>query len=60
LTAHGLRHTTITLSLLGGASLQEAQAFARHANITTTQIYAHNIERANNKCEATIVMLFFE
>jgi site-specific recombinase XerD len=60
LTAHSLRHTAITLSLLGGASLQEAQAFAGHTNITTTQIYAHNIERANNKCEATIANAIFE
>ena len=59
LTAHSLRHTAITLSLLGGASLQEAQQFARHANITTTQIYAHNINRASNKCEATIAQAIF-
>ncbi len=45
LTAHSLRHTAITLSLLGGASLQEAQALARHADINTTMIYSHNINR---------------
>ncbi len=31
LTAHSLRHTAITLSLLAGASLQEVQQFARHS-----------------------------
>ena len=45
LTAHSLRHTAVTFSLLGGASLQEAQAMARHSNIQTTMIYAHNLDR---------------
>lgn len=54
LTAHSLRHTAVTLSLIGGNSLQEVQQFARHSNISTTQIYAHNLDRANNKCEESI------
>ena len=45
LTAHSLRHTAITLSLLGGATIQEAQLLARHSDINTTLIYAHNIDR---------------
>jgi len=45
LTAHSTRHTAITLALLGGATIQEAQSFARHQNINTTLIYAHNINR---------------
>ena len=44
LTAHSLRHTAITLSLLAGRTAQETQTFARHADISTTMIYAHNIE----------------
>lgn len=60
LTAHSLRHTAVTLSLIGGQSLQEVQQFARHINITTTQIYAHNLDRANNKCEETIANAIFE
>lgn len=54
LTAHSLRHTAVTLALLGGASLQEAQTMARHANITTTQVYAHNIERLRGRGEAAV------
>jgi integrase/recombinase XerD len=54
LTAHSLRHTAVTLSLIGGNTLQEVQQFARHGNISTTQIYAHNLDRAKNKCEETI------
>lgn len=59
LTAHSLRHTAVTLSLLGGNTLQEVQQFARHSNIATTQIYAHNLDRANNKCENTIASAIF-
>jgi len=50
LTAHSLRHTAVTLSLLGGGTIQEAQQFARHANISTTQIYAHNLSKTSNPC----------
>lgn len=45
LTAHSLRHTAVTLALMAGASLQEAQAMARHRQIKTTMVYAHNLER---------------
>ena len=59
LTAHSTRHTAVTLALMGGESLEEVQQFARHANIATTQIYAHNLERANNKCSAVIANAIF-
>ena len=51
LTAHSLRHTAITLALIGGATIQQAQAMARHSNINTTMIYAHNIERMETPAE---------
>lgn len=54
LTAHSLRHTAITLSLHGGASIQEAQALGRHADINTTLIYAHNINRVANAPERMV------
>lgn len=59
LTAHSLRHTAITLSLLQGNTIQEVQAFARHRNISTTQIYAHNIELAKNQCSNSIASTIF-
>jgi len=46
ISAHSLRHTTVTLALMAGASVQEAQQLARHSDINTTMIYAHNIERS--------------
>lgn len=54
LTAHSLRHTAITLSLLAGATPQEARALARHADINTTLIYAHNINRIQQAPERKI------
>lgn len=60
LTAHSLRHTAVTLSLIGGLPLEEVQQFARHKNISTTQIYAHNLDRAKNRSEDTIARSIFE
>lgn len=37
---HALRHTFITLSLAGGASLLDVQDAARHADVRTTRRYA--------------------
>ena len=60
LTAHSLRHTAVTLALIAnGGNIQEAQQFARHANISTTQIYAHNLEKQNNKCSRLIADSIF-
>ena len=60
LTAHSLRHTAVTLSLIGGIPLEEVQQFARHKSITTTQIYAHNLERSKNRSEDTIASSIFD
>lgn len=54
LTAHSLRHTAVTLALMAGASLQEAQQYARHRRIETTQIYAHNLEVQQNRCSRLV------
>lgn len=59
LTAHSLRHTAVTLSLLAGKSLAEVQQFARHANITTTQIYNHALDIAKNGCSEAIAQSIF-
>lgn len=59
LTAHSLRHTAVTLALLGGESIEEVQHFARHQNISTTQVYAHNLDRMKSHCENTIAAAIF-
>lgn len=51
ITTHSLRHTACTSALKGGAELQETQELARHSDINTTLIYAHNIDRFNNAPE---------
>lgn len=53
-SAHSLRHTAVTLSLLGGATEREAQDMARHADISTTMIYSHHIDRIKNAAELKI------
>lgn len=53
-TAHSLRHTAITFSLLGGATERDAQQMARHANITTTMLYSHDIDRIKHAAEHEI------
>lgn len=59
LTAHSLRHTAVTLSLLNGVDVREVQQFARHSNIATTLIYAHDIDRDNGKCEEIITSAIY-
>lgn len=54
LTAHSLRHTSLTFALKGGASLQETKELARHSDINTTLIYSHNIDRIENAPERYI------
>lgn len=59
LTAHSLRHTAVTLSLLSGRSLEEVQQFARHSNISTTMIYNHALDKAQNGCAAAVASSIF-
>jgi len=51
LTAHSLRHTAVTLAVSGGASLQQAQAMARHSDPRTTLVYFHNLDRVKDGAE---------
>lgn len=53
-TAHSLRHTAITFSLLGGATERDAQQMTRHANITTTMLYSHDIDRIKHAAEREV------
>ncbi len=59
LTAHSLRHTAVTLSLLAGRDLAEVQQFARHANIATTMIYNHALDKAKNTCSEAVAAAIF-
>ena len=59
LTAHSTRHTTATLSLLNGATLQQTQALLRHKNMQTTEIYAHNIQASKNPASNDVANAIF-
>lgn len=50
-TAHSLRHTAVTLALQGGATDREAQQMARHADVSTTALYSHDLDRIRNAAE---------
>ena len=58
-TAHSLRHTAVTLALLEGKPIDEVQQFARHANIATTMIYNHAVQRENNSCSQAVADAIF-
>lgn len=59
LTAHSFRHTAATLAMKGGRSLAEVQQLLRHANINTTMIYQHALEKEQNACAATVADMIF-
>jgi len=60
LTAHSLRHSAATISMLNGSTLEETQQFLRHSNLNTTMIYLHHFNRMNNKSEERIANAIFE
>ena len=60
LSAHSLRHSAVTLSLMSGHSLDEVQAFARHSNVNTTLVYSHAINRLNSTIEDDICRTIFD
>lgn len=59
MTAHSLRHSAITLAVLGGNDIQSVQQFARHADVSTTMIYYHEQNKLENKCSNTIADAIF-
>lgn len=42
---HSLRHTAATFNLLRGGTLEQTKQFMRHANMSTTLVYAHHVNR---------------
>lgn len=60
LTAHSLRHTTATLNMLNGGTLEETQQALRHKNITSTMIYNQSLTRAKNDSEQRIANAIFK
>lgn len=59
ITAHSLRHTSVTLAAEAGADLQERSAHARHSSINITQRYDHSLEKKSLKTERRIMDFLF-
>lgn len=59
ITAHSLRHTSVTLDRKAGATLEEASKHARHSSVTITQRYDHALEKAEAKDERRIMDYLF-
>lgn len=59
LSAHSLRHTTATINLLNGGTVEETQQLLRHENINTTMIYNHALSRVKNNSEERVAEAIF-
>ena len=59
LTTHSLRHSSITIALLAGNSLDDVSAFARHSSIAVTMVYNHSVQRMKSRCESSIASAIF-
>lgn len=59
LSAHSLRHSAATLSLLAGMDITEVSAFMRHSSIGITMIYAHHVNRLKSMCESAVTSAIF-
>ena len=59
IVAHSLRHSMATNALRKGASLMEVQQQLRHVNLSTTQIYLHEAQKAANRCTDLISEAIF-
>jgi len=54
ITPHSLRHTAATMNLLRGGSLRSTKQLMRHSNLSTTMIYAHELDMIHDDSEKRI------
>lgn len=54
LSPHSTRHTSVELALESGVPIQEVSEFVRHKSITTTMIYAKELNQRNSKIANTL------
>ena len=50
-TPHSLRHTSATLNLLSGGTLENTREFLRHENMSNTLIYSHHLDKFEDDSE---------
>lgn len=53
-STHSLRHSAATNALRNGAPLEKVKDMLRHANIQTTLIYVHELDREENPAEGFV------
>jgi len=53
-TTHSLRHSYANNMIRNGAPLHKVQSAMRHANINTTMVYQHELDRLTNPAEAFV------
>jgi len=51
---HSLRHSAITMTILGGANIEQAREMAAHSSIETTAGYFHDLKRLSDPAEEYI------
>lgn len=54
LTPHSTRHTSVELALESGISIQEVSEFVRHRSISTTLVYAKELNQRNSTIANTL------
>lgn len=54
LSAHSTRHTSVELALESGISIQEVSEFVRHKSISTTMLYAKELNQRNSQIANTL------
>lgn len=54
LSPHSTRHTSVELALESGVPIQEVSEFVRHKNISTTMIYAKELNQRNSTIANTL------
>jgi len=59
LTAHSLRHSSITADIEQGDDLYGAQRHARHISPTTTEGYIHRVDKAKDTSERRVLDWLF-
>lgn len=59
ISAHSLRHSSVTFLLEAGATMQEAQEHARHSKMETTLIYSHNLDKKKQHTEQRVYNFLF-
>lgn len=57
ISSHSLRHTAASTAFQNGADPVSVQQMLRHANINTTMIYVHNMNRIKNAAEKLVTYL---